>query len=204
MGTSTPWGQSQQSTQIARGIVRYSTAGHGGVHLTRSRVECMPSALQHHLKRMGAITNKGDAWLEEDLEWAFAVLAFPSVYETDTVEVAEKTLRDWFPNAWEDLRGRKLVAGESSERDREAFLEAHKNDYLVTGAWGSWAMHVPEGMVGVVAIKGGWQKNGENVELYWLVPKSEYESRTNTFVVDPDRHQKLDVVLGASKPTTQH
>lgn len=201
MPTSTPWGPSQHSKQIARGIVQYMTAGHGGIHLARTRVEKVPPALLAHLQRMRAIEPAGDVWLEEDADWAFAAVAFPSEFDSATVEAADKTLRNSFPNAWEDLHGRKLEPGESRVRDEAAFYEAHKADFIVTAAWGSWAMHVPDGMVGVVAIKGGWQKDSDNTKTYWLIPEVEYEARTYSFVVDPLRHQQLDVVLGAHKPS---
>lgn len=67
-------------------------------------------------------------------------------------------------------------------------------DILVTSAYGSWKKGVPPGFVGVRAIKGGRQNNGDlaipgEVDRYFLVPVEEYRSRgENTFVVDPTRH----------------
>ncbi len=34
-GTWTPWGISQTSEKIVRGIVLYTTAGHGGYHVSK-------------------------------------------------------------------------------------------------------------------------------------------------------------------------
>ena len=193
MATSTPWGLSQQSNQIARGIVNYSTAGHGGIHLTRSRVASMPAALQLYLQKTGGITSKGDAWLEEDEQWAFACIAFPSEFDERDQKYAERTLRDSFPDAWEAFYGRKLSPGESVERDRETFYSAHRESLLVITAWGSWAPNVPKGMVGVCARKGGWQQPSDGTESFWLVPDAEYEARTGlAFVVDPTRHQAMN------------
>ena len=44
--TSTPWGAPQSARQIAVGIVKYSTASHGGIHLTAARIAAMPEALR--------------------------------------------------------------------------------------------------------------------------------------------------------------
>jgi len=42
MATSTPWGLSQTARQLTPGIMIYSTAGHGGIHLSPARMAALP------------------------------------------------------------------------------------------------------------------------------------------------------------------
>lgn len=62
----------------------------------------------------------------------------------------------------------------------------------MTAAYGSWHKGVPEGYVGVFAIRGGWRYNQATDDAesqYFLVPKDEYNARgALPFVVDPSRH----------------
>ncbi len=200
MGTSTPWGTSQSSEKIIPGIVFYSTAGHGGYHLTKKRVESLPAVIHLYLLQNKLIKPKGDAWLEEDCDWAFSVLAFPSEFSEERVKRAHDVARNFFPSIWEVLTGKTIMPGESYKRDKVIFAEVHKNDFIAVGAWGSWAEHVPEGMVGVVTTLGGSRKDGDE-EVYWLVPDAEYQLRSRYgFIIDPSKHERLNVVLGASKP----
>lgn len=188
--TGTPWGPSQQSKHITRGIVEYSTASHGGIHVSKTMVEKMPEALRKGAN--GCIRPAGDAWFEEDCSWAFVALAFPEHYK-EHEESAERTLRNWFPEAWEAYYGRPLQPGESSARDEQVFRETNRDNFIVTSAWGDWAENVPTGMVGVFARR---ESNG--AEGCWLVPDLEYESRRHDgasrfgFVVDPKRHRRMD------------
>ena len=66
----TPWGQSQQQTTWAPGIIDYSTAGHGGVYLDKER--------QAQLPDWARINNwvGTHQWWEEDEDWCVPFLAF--------------------------------------------------------------------------------------------------------------------------------
>lgn len=198
MATSTPWGAAQQSQRIAVGIVSYSTAGHGGIHLTAKRVAQMPLSLQTYLKN--SLSAAGDAWFEHDCEWAFVALSFPEFFPKDQ-DSAEATLRNTFPEAWEAFYGKPLLPGQSRARDEKLFYENNADRLISTAAWGSWAEHVPEGMVGLCAVQGGRQSfNSPRPETWWLVPKEEYAAnRTFGFVIDPEKHQQIYTPLGASK-----
>jgi hypothetical protein len=44
--TSTPWGVAQTAVSFGRGIVQYSTAGHGGFHVSDSLFKTMPACVQ--------------------------------------------------------------------------------------------------------------------------------------------------------------
>jgi hypothetical protein len=198
MATSTPWGAAQSSHRIAAGIVSYTTAGHGGIHLTARRVKQMPDAIQQALKN--SLEPAGDAWFEEDGDWALVALSFPECFPDDQVS-AEVTVRNQYPEVWESFYGKVLEPGQSRSRDEKLFYEAHADDWLVTAAWGDWAEHVPQGMVGVCAVKGGrGRRISTTIETWWLVPKQEYAERQGfAFVIDPQRHQQVDTPLGAMK-----
>lgn len=75
MATSTPWGPSQQVDHVARGIVWYSTASHGGYHLSSRRIAEMPEEYRNHNPWAGP------GWYEEDCDWAFVVLSFPEIFK---------------------------------------------------------------------------------------------------------------------------
>lgn len=71
MPQHTPWGAAQDQKRIAAGITSYSTASHGGYHLSTEVLAQMPTAL-------AAIrTYAGAGWYEEDCDWAIVALAFP-------------------------------------------------------------------------------------------------------------------------------
>ncbi len=87
-----------------------------------------------------------------------------------------------------------LQPGQSMRRDGETFYQAHKDDFVVVCAYGSWHERVPEGMVGALAKKGGWMGQGKETRVY-LVPKDEYENRNPLgFVIDEARHSLLEEV----------
>lgn len=70
MATTTPWGKSQEAIRIARGIMWYTTAGHGGYHLSKKRLSEMPEPYKSFK------TFAGKGWYEEDCDWAVVHLCF--------------------------------------------------------------------------------------------------------------------------------
>lgn len=68
---NTPWGQSQQIEIVADGIVKVSTASHGGYHLDAKALAAMPAPL----RAIGTFAGLG--WYEEDCDWCLVALAFP-------------------------------------------------------------------------------------------------------------------------------
>lgn len=80
MATSTPWGPSQSSHQYAVGIVSYSTAGHGGIHLSPTRQTELQSKFPEFKNWL-----KNPAWWEEDADACVVILAFPDVFDGDLV-----------------------------------------------------------------------------------------------------------------------
>lgn len=190
----TPWGSPQDTTEIAEGIVRFSCAGHGGYFVTEARLAEMPEAL-----RAGDAADGGQ-WFEEDEDWSFVAVAFPQYFETEHVESAKKTLRNWRPEAWEKWSGKTLTLAESHKKREDAFYAEHRDDLLVTTAWGSWHKDVPDGMVGVCAMRGGRRFPTAEPESYWLVAQDEYSNHPAgfiAFVVDPGRHTRMEKAIGA-------
>lgn len=123
MSASTPWGGSQMAVIYADGIVAHSTAGHGGFHLSADR-----NAEIHPLLR------KDTPWYEEDCEWAIVALSFPELFTAHERSMAEKIIRNTWPDEWEAIHGCKLAEGESWARDRSAFDQRHAADYIAMSA----------------------------------------------------------------------
>lgn len=171
---STPWGGAQGATVYAEGIVEYSTASHGGFHLSPER----NAAVHPTLRSEGG-------WYEEDCGWAAVAITFPDLFTAFERRCAETTLKDWFPDAWEAIFGTVLGPGDSYEKDRRAFAAAHVADWVVISAIRS-SHHAR--MVEVVAMLGG-RRDPRAEERRFLVPAAEYEAeRLFGFVVDPGRH----------------
>jgi hypothetical protein len=73
----TPWGAAQTSEVIAPGITFYSTASHGGFHLSDERNACVPLRLrQSTFLQLGM---KG--WYEEDCDASIILAPFPEYAE---------------------------------------------------------------------------------------------------------------------------
>lgn len=174
MSASTPWGGSQMAVIYAEGVVAHSTAGHGGFHLSTDRnAKVLP------------LLRKDIAWYEEDCEWAIVAISFPDLFTAHERSLAEKTIRNTWPDAWEAIHGAKLTEGESWTMDRRAFDQRHAADHVVISAIFSEQHH---GMTEVVAVVGGDRRANDD-ERRFLVPSNEYAGRGRFgFVIDPDRH----------------
>lgn len=204
MPTHTPWGLSDHSEVVARGIVFYSTPSHGAYHLTANRVQQLPPSIKEEAQKHGFITAKGDAWFEEDCAYSLVVLGFPEHFTEKQLEAAHKSAKNWHPDAWMGLTATPLPLSESRVLRERVFNANVKNLYVGVSAYGSWAEHVPEGMAGVHARLGG--RSGTDLAgSNWLVPEAEYQDRHKDprhefgFIIDPARHQRVDVEFGPSK-----
>lgn len=176
MGTRTPWGMSDSSKRYARGVVSYTTPGHGGFHLSKTMNSLVHSAWR-----------KANGWYEEDCEWAIVALTFPHLFRAPEIAAARSTAKSWYPDGFEAFTGEKVKPEESIVLRERIAKEAHKNDYVVTAAWGSWHKSVPAGMVGVVATLGGSRTAG-TPEKWFTLPEGEYETGTKSaigFVINP-------------------
>lgn len=175
-GASTPWGMAQVSRQFAVGIVLHSTASNGGFHLAENA-----NAIVHALYR------NNTEFYEEDCEWAKVAHAFPELFTVYERRLADRTLRDYYPDAYERVTGAILNGSQSHMRERQEFEKRHRNDWVVIAALNSG--HQP-GFVECIATLGGIR--GETGERRFLVPRSYYVIGRHGFVIDPVKHQPYD------------
>jgi hypothetical protein len=91
---------------MAPGIVSYSTASHGGIHLSDERVAEMPQALQDFVPFGGPQPGPG-RWFEEDCDWSVVALAFPQFFTEDDVKQAHATLKGYRPEVYREFVGSK-------------------------------------------------------------------------------------------------
>ena len=104
VGSRTPWGNAQEATEMAPGIILVDTPSHGGFWLSMKRLQAMPPALR-------AIGNESKShepgWFEEDCEAVAVVHAFPEVFEgrfkdgsiLATAAGRLEFLGHWYPDA---------------------------------------------------------------------------------------------------------
>ena len=170
----TPWGASQGATVYAEGVTAHSTAGHGGFML---------SAEQN--RKVHPLLRSKSGWYEEDAEWAIVAITLLHLFTAFERRCAERTIKDSWPDAWETIFGAILQPGESYEKDRRAFVQAHARDWIVVSAITS--KHAP-GFVETVATPGDKRGPGTE-ERRFLVPSDEYQVGRFGFVIDEARHQ---------------
>lgn len=175
-GASTPWGMAQLSRQFADGIVLHSTASHGGFHLDENA-----NGAVHLLYR------NDTEFYEEDCEWAKVAHAFPQLFTAYERRLADRTLRDYYPDAYERVMGVKLTGSQSDMRGRQEFETRHRNDWVVIAALNS--DHHPD-FVECIATLGGIR--GDAGERRFLVPPNDYAIGRHGFVIDPLKHQPYD------------
>jgi hypothetical protein len=181
---SSPWGAIQDKRELAPGIWQVSTAGHGGIKLSRERNAAVPD----YMRREGG-------WYEEDCEWSIAAVVHPIGFQRllptkddpfrSEMEIAYSTLRNWFPDQYERFFDCHLPRGKSVIRDEQLFKLENENSFVVTAAWGDWAHWVPKGKVGVVA-------KCKHDEKWFLVDHDLYQKRgRNGHVIDPTRDTEI-------------
>lgn len=173
----TPWGTSQRTTLYAQGVDCHSTAGHGGFKLSAERN-----------RKVHPLLRSKDGFYEEDSAWAIVAITFPHLFTGFERRCAERSIKDWWPDAWETISGTTLTHGESHLKDRRAFEAAHADDWIVISALRS--DHHP-GMIEVIATRGGKREHNAG-ERRFLVPFGEYEPARFGFVIDVDRHRSYD------------
>lgn len=173
-GVTTPWGRPDSAVEYLQGIVFYETPSHGGFKLSSERNKLVPAKLRH-----------ASGWYEEDQEAAIVAYAFPQLFTTLERKVAEKTVVDSWPDAYEAITKRVLAPGESTAKDQRAFEAAHTADWVVVSA--ITARDNPD-LVDVVATLGG-RRVFDSAQRGFRVPTSEYATRSRFgFVIDPARH----------------
>ena len=172
----TPWGPSQGATIYGEGVLCHSTAGHGGFQLVPEQND-----------RVHLLLRSSSGFYEEDAEWAAVAQALPGLFTGYESRLADETLRNHWPDAWEAIHGRSLQSGESRARDRQIFERQHAGDWIVIAAVGSDRF---PGFVETTATPGGQRGSGVDRRRF-LIPSAEYEPGLFGFVIDSTRHRDL-------------
>src|SRR3990167_823821 len=102
----TPWGKSDSSTQLARGIMEYGTPGHGGIRLSPARQAKVPQFVLDEGEPSVIVDRSGAGWYEEDVGWSLAVLSFHDELKDSDNErarmlagIAMESAKQWHPRA---------------------------------------------------------------------------------------------------------
>lgn len=175
-GTSTPWGAAQVSRQFADGIVLHWTASHRGFHL-----DDVANNTIHALYR------NDDGFYDEDCEWTKVAYAFPHLFTAYERRLADRTLRDYYPDAYERVMASLSSRASPMPVTPREFEKRHRNDWVVIAALNS--DHKP-GLVECIAKLGGIRD--ETGERRFLVPGSDYVIGRYGFVIDPVKHEAYD------------
>lgn len=185
MPTSTPWGPAQSTTKYGRGINLYSCAGHGGFKVSAKLNERVHPALR-----------RADGWYEEDCDWARVAVSFPEVFAASQINGAHSTLKNYFPDAYEEWyrhnccdESYSIPPAESRVKRERAFRAENANRYIVLSASNSKDQ---PGLVECFAVLGGRTPQGQYASedrVTFLVSATEYEKRGEFgFVIDESKH----------------
>lgn len=100
---NSPWGEIQTTEVVVPGIIRVTTAAHGGLRVGEELLERVPIYMHHE-----------SGWYEEDCEWAFVFAVFEKEIREGGSERDVKTLdsglhmeilaREW-PEEYAQWRG---------------------------------------------------------------------------------------------------
>lgn len=102
----TPWGPAQTGYKLANGVWWFSTAGHGGLMVSRAMAQ---AKLSGAARKMGEVWS-GAFWYEEDVQYAVAFYEVPewmhSMAQSGgggvlSAEKLEQTIRHWEPKYFE-------------------------------------------------------------------------------------------------------
>lgn len=88
----TPWGMSQTVTPVTEGIEFHTTPSHGGYFVSAERQAEMPDWMPKKV------------WYEEDCDWAFVALAFPSVFPPEAIPAAKRLINLFCPDLADKVR----------------------------------------------------------------------------------------------------
>jgi hypothetical protein len=185
-GSRTPWGEAQNAEHIAPGIVIVDTDGHGGVKLSPERNAAIPAPLRN---RSGWYNEDGERYIPE----AFHADAYTKVRwgtgQTRAVEDirtnALEYLRDRYPDQYEKATGETILPGQSVERDKQLWKQAHADDFVFAGS--ATSVTEPDHVI----VTGRMPGSGDTAEF--LVPRSEYSAviDRSKFVIDPTKYRQL-------------
>ena len=172
----TPGGWADSKTVYTDGVAFYGTPGHGYMKLSAEMNRKVPEPYR-----------LAGGWYEEDQDWARVAGAFPELFTDRENRNAEKTLRNWLPDAYMKVTGKTLTSSDSYVLAKREFDEAHKSDFVVISASMS-STHA--GMVECHAALGG---DRSSPSRKFLVPMDQYRLRNSShgFVIDESQHEEM-------------
>jgi len=175
-GHSTPWGMADDSRRYADGVVFHSSPSHGGFELSAEANTKVHPAWRN-----------ADRFYEEDIDWAKVAHAFPGLFTAYERKEADLTLRNWEPDAYEEVHGLVLQPGQSRRKDEKRVQVEHTNRWVVISAM---TLRGTPRMLECLASLGG-QREATQYKCF-LVPADEYKPGPFGFVIDESRHAASD------------
>lgn len=183
-----PWGTCDHIEVLAPGMVRVHTAGHGGIHLDQWRIKALPPAF----KRVA------QAWYEEDSACSIPMVAFHREFSEHQVKGAISTLRNWYPDLYEDHFNITIPQGMSYQKDKRIFAQRHTNSLMGASAWNAgnahdrFGIHLRDDEVLLLAYPGhshphlGYDNRPRSAEFV-CVSSQRYDQRGQfPYVIQPD------------------
>ena len=150
MATYTPWGYADGKTKYAVGVNFYTTPSHGGIILSEGKNKLIPD-----------YARRDDRAYEEDCDYAIVVTFLGQFFSEEMRTSAKASLRVWNPDIYERYYGEVIPSGESWVKDKRVFKSVTRESFVVTSASGDWHADVPEGYVGVTAVKASTDERRE-------------------------------------------
>jgi hypothetical protein len=95
-GTNTPWGRADCVEKYAPGINSYSTPGHGGFHLSPTRMEMLPEKIKEYIGKGCFGQQRLNGWFEEDCDWAIVAVSFPEYFTQEQLDDAQRTISRYY------------------------------------------------------------------------------------------------------------
>jgi len=112
MAINTPWGLSQSTSKIAYGVISVSTAGHGGLGVSKVQARKLLS----DAALLCANYSNGYYWFEEDCQCCVAFLEHPEWSSSNSnKDVYETTVKSSYPQYYEYLASNAKAPREPSE-----------------------------------------------------------------------------------------
>ena len=164
MAKQTPWGPSQSADEQGPGVVFYSTAGHGGYHVTGAAAERMRRDFPEVWASDDAYAP--DGWFEEDCGWCAVALCFPGYFDGQALGHAINTARSYWP---EDVFTKHMETpeGRAATAKAAAWKESNKDLWEQRGfSGGSHGVSIPGRRIGDGArCEVSW---GPQVQREWM------------------------------------
>ena len=170
----TPWGPSQQQEKIADGIVSYSTAGHGGYHVSAARLAEMPDCIRDFK------TYAGTGWYEEDCDWCLVALSFPSLFDNRSCYYAVKTLKMSTSDYFKDLAAAYWKTPQAiAAQDSANLFEKENADKYASGSssYGSdgatiWAGHMTTQETIIVRFSAANRRKADDLPEFFTIAEA--------------------------------